>query len=75
MVLFIELPPITLANPVSAPIGILSTKTLPVMRISPIPRQPPRGIPGSRSRNIGGRISIIRSPSVLRAEKIIQDAI
>ncbi len=75
MVLFIELPPITLTSSVLAPIGILSTKTLPVMRISLVPRIPPRGIPGFWSYDIGGSISVIRAPSVLRAEKVIQDAI
>jgi hypothetical protein len=72
MVPVIKILVITLTSLVSAPIGMLLLKTLPVMRLSLIPLMPPRFIPGNRSDNIGRRISVIRGPSILRPEKIIQ---
>jgi hypothetical protein len=75
MVHFIESLVITLTFSVSAPIGIGPLKILPVMRVSLIPRPPLRLIPVIGSYNIDGRIRVIRAPSVLRAEKIIQQSI
>jgi hypothetical protein len=75
MVHFIETLVITLTFSVSGPIGILSPEILPVMRVSLIPRIPLRPIPVIGSDNIGGRIRVIRSPSVLRSEKIIQQTL
>jgi hypothetical protein len=66
---------ITLTLSVSMPIRILPPKTLPVLRASLIPRHPSRSIPDSGSYNISGRISVIWAPTVMRAEKIVQDAI
>ena len=66
---------ITLTLSVSSPIGIRTPKILPVMRVALIPRVPPRLIPVRGSDNIGGRIGVIRGPAVLRAEKVIQEAI
>jgi hypothetical protein len=71
MVPFIETLVITLTFSVSGPIGILSPEILPVIGVSLIPRIPLRPIPVIGSYNIGGRIRVIRSPSVLRSEKII----
>jgi hypothetical protein len=75
MVLSIKILVITLIVVVFAPIGILSLKILPVMRISLIPRIPPRLIPVIGSYNIGRRISVIRGPSILIAEKVLEDSI
>ena len=66
---------ITLTLAVSAPIRILPLKTLPVLRPPVIPCQPSRSIPGFGSDNIVGSISVIWSPTVFRAEKIVQGAI
>ncbi|MGA2402078.1 MAG: hypothetical protein ABSG91_10260 [Syntrophobacteraceae bacterium] len=66
---------IMLTLPVFAPIRILPLKTLPVLRLSVIPRHPSRSIPGFGSDDIGGSISVIWGPTVFRAEKIVQDAI
>jgi hypothetical protein len=71
MVHFIELLVIMLTFPVAAPIGIGPLKTLPVNRMSSVPRQPHRRIPALRSDHIGGRIGVIWSPAILRAEKVI----
>ena len=70
MVRIIKILVITLTNAMSAPIGILLFKSLPVMRIVLIPRIPPRLIPGIGSDNIDGRISVIRGPAILIAEEI-----
>jgi hypothetical protein len=75
MVHFIEPLVITLTFSVSGPIGILSLEILPVMRVSLIPRLPLQLIPVIGSYNIGGRIRVIRGPSVLRSEKIIQQTL
>jgi hypothetical protein len=75
MVHFIKTLVITLTFSVSGPIGILSPEILPVMRVSLIPGIPLRPIPVIGSYNIGGRIRVIRSPSVLRSEKIIQQTL
>ncbi len=75
MVLPKKLLTITLTLPVFTPIRILPLKTLPVLRLSLIPRHPSRSIPGSGSDNIGGIISVIWGPTVIRAVKIVQDAI
>ena len=72
MVPVVKILVIPLASLVSAPIGILSLKSLPVPRMPLIPVMPPRFIPGNGSDNIGGRISVIRRPAILRPEKIIQ---
>ena len=66
---------ISLTLPVFTPIRILPMETLPVLRLSLIPRQPSRSIPCSGSDNIVGRISVIWGPTVIRAVKIVQDAI
>ena len=72
MVFIIKILVITLTNVMAAPIGILSLKTLPVMRIALIPRIPLRRIPVIGSDNIGGRIRVIRGPAILIAEELIQ---
>ena len=72
MVPVVKILVITLASLVSAPIGILSLKSLPVLGMPLIPVMPPRFIPGNGSDNIGRRIRVIRGPSILRPEKIIQ---
>ena len=75
MVLIIKILVIMLTNVMSAPIGILLFKSLPVMRIALIPRIPLRRIPVIGSDNIGGRISVIRGPAILIAEELIQYSI
>jgi hypothetical protein len=60
---------------VSAPFRMLSLKIIPVFRMSLIPRIPPRRIPVIGSYNIDLRICVIRSKSISRAEKVIQDSI
>jgi hypothetical protein len=75
MVLLIKFLAITLTLTVSAPIRILPLKTLPVLRLPLIPRHPSRSIPCSGSDNIAGRKSVIGGPTVIRAVKIVQDAI
>ena len=75
MVLIIKILVIMLTNAMSAPIGVLLIKILPVMRIALIPRIPLRRIPVIGSGNIGGRISVIRGPPILIAEKIMQYSI
>jgi hypothetical protein len=75
MVLIEKLLIITLADAMAAPIGILLFKTLPVTGIVFIPDIPLRFIPLIGPDNIGGRISIIWSPAILIAEKVIQDSI
>jgi hypothetical protein len=75
MVHFIETLVITLTFSVSGPIGILSLEILPVIRVSLIPPLPLRLIPVIGSYNIGGRIRVIRGPSVLRSKKIIQQTL
>ena len=62
---------ITLTLLVSTPVRILPLKTLPVLRLSLIPRQPSRCIPGFGSDNIAGRISVIRGPTIIRAVIIV----
>ncbi len=71
MVLLKKLLTIMLTLPVFTPIRILPMKTLPVLRLSLIPRQPCRSIPFQGSVNIAGRISVIRGPTVIRAVKIV----
>jgi hypothetical protein len=75
MVLIIKILVVMLTDAMSAPIGMLLFKRLPVMRIALIPRIPLRRIPDLRSDNIGGWISIIRRPAILIAEKLIQYSI
>ncbi len=75
MVLFIKILVITLTFPVSLPIGIRLLKLLIVLRISLIPRQPPRSIPVTGSDDISGSISVIWGPSIAGAVIVIQDAI
>jgi hypothetical protein len=75
MVLIIKILVITPSILVGAPIGILLSKTLPVMRILLIPRIPPRSIPVIRSYDIDRSIGVIRSPSIVIAEKVIKDSI
>ena len=72
VVAIIEILVITLAGFVPGPIGILSLEILPVNRVALIPRMPLRRIPVVRPDNIGGRISVIRGPAILIAEKIMQ---
>ena len=66
---------IMLTLSVFTPIRILTVKTLPVLRTPLIPPQPSRSIPGFGSDNIAGSISVIWSPTVIRAVKIVQDGI
>jgi len=75
MVLLKKFLTIMLTLPVFTPIRILPMKTLQVSRLSLIPRQPSRSIPGFGSDNIAGSISVIWGPTVIRAVKIVQDAI
>jgi hypothetical protein len=75
LVLLKEFPTITLILPMFAPIRILPLKTLPISRLPLVPRHPSRSIPGLGSDNIAGRISVIRSPTVIGAVKIVQNAI
>jgi hypothetical protein len=75
MVFIVKILVITLTNAMSAPIGMLLFKILPVMRFLLIPRIPPRLIPVIGSDNIGGWISVIWGPSILIAEKLIQHSI
>ncbi len=75
LVLFIKILVITLTFPVSLPIGIRLLKLLIVLRISLIPRQPPRSIPVTGSDDISGSISVIWGPSIAGAVIVIQDAI
>ena len=66
---------ITLTLPVSAPVRILSVKILPVTRVSLVPDLPPGCIPFNRSDDISRSISVIGSPAILRAKKVIQNPI
>jgi hypothetical protein len=75
MVLLKKLLTIMLALLVFTPIGILPLKTRPVLRPPPIPLQPSWSIPGFGSDNKAGSISIIWSPTIFRAVKVVQDAI
>lgn len=75
MVLIVKTPVIMPAITVTAPIGILLLKGVPVMRIFLIPRIPLRLIPLIGPDNMGGRISVIRAPAILIAEKMIQHSI
>ncbi len=75
VVLFIEIQVITLTFSMSDPIGIGTLKICVVTRVSLIPHMPLRLIPGVGSDNVDGRIRIIWRPSVLRAEKVIQQAV
>ena len=75
MVFIIKILVISLTNAMSAPIGVLLFKTLPVMRIVLIPRIPLRRIPVIGSDNIGGRVSVIRGPAILIAEEMLQYSI
>jgi hypothetical protein len=75
MVLVKELLIITLTLSVFTPIRILPLKTLQVLRLFLIPHLPSRSIPGPLSDNIVGRISVIWGPTVIRAVKIVQNAI
>jgi hypothetical protein len=75
MIPVIKILVITLTIMVVTPIRVSLRKGLHVLRMLLIPGIPPRLIPVSRSDNIGGRISIIRSPSILVAVKIIQQSI
>jgi hypothetical protein len=75
MVLIVKILVITLSVLVSAPIGIPLSKTLPVKRILLIPRIPPRRVPVIGSYDVGRRIGVIRGPSIVIAEKVIEDSI
>jgi len=75
MVLLKKFLTIMLTLSVFTPIRILPVKTLPVLRPPLIPPQPSRSIPGFGSDNIAGSISVIWGPTVIRAVKIVQDAI
>ena len=72
MVLIIKILVILLTNAMSAPIGVLLFKSPPVLRIALVPRIPLRRIPIIGSDDIGGRISVIRGPAILIAEKMLQ---
>jgi hypothetical protein len=60
---------------VFAPIGISLGKGLHILRVLMIPGGPPRRVPVGCSDNVGRRISVVRSPATLRAEKVVQQAI
>ena len=75
MVFIIKILVICLADAMSAPIGILLFKIPPVLRIALIPRIPLGRIPVIGSDDIGGRISVIRGPAILIAEKMLQYSI
>ena len=75
MVPVIKILVIVPTNLVSAPFRMLSLKIIPVFRMSLIPRIPPRRIPVIGSDDIDLRICVIRSKSISRAEKVIQDPI
>jgi hypothetical protein len=75
MVLIIKILAITLPMLMFAPIGIPLRKILPVIRIALIPGIPPGSIPVIRSDDIGGSIGVIRGPSIVIAEKVIEDPI
>lgn len=75
VVLLIKFPVITVAVSVSVPIRIISVKIPPVMRLAFKPHIPPGAVPVIGSYDKGGRISVIRGPSVPLAEKVIQDSI
>ena len=75
MVPFIKSPVIMMTRPVSGPIGIGAGKIIPVHGVSPVPDIPPLTVPVWRSDNIGWCIRIIRSPAILRTEKVVQDAV
>jgi len=75
MVPIIKILVIVLTNLVSAPFRMLSLKIIPVLRMSLIPRIPPRRIPVIGSYNIDLRICVIRGKSNSRAEKVLQDSI
>jgi len=75
MVLIIKILVVMLTDAMSAPMGILLFKSLPVMRIALIPRIPLRRIPGLGSDNIGGRVSVIRGPAILIAEILMHYSI
>jgi hypothetical protein len=75
MVLLIKNLVILLALPVIAPVGILSMKILPVTRVPLVPDLPPGRIPFIRSDDIRRSISVIGSPAILGAKKVIQDSI
>jgi hypothetical protein len=75
MVPVIKILVITLTHMVSAPIGISLGKSLHILRVLLIPGRPPRRVPVGCSDNVGRRISVIWSPPILRAEKIVQQSI
>jgi len=75
VVLVIKILVIGVTNLVSAPHRILSLKIIPVLRMSLIPRIPPRRIPVFGSDNIDGRIGVIRGKSISGAEKVLKDSI
>jgi hypothetical protein len=75
MVLFIKFPVIMLRVFVLTPIGIPLRKTLPVMRVSLVPRIPPLSIPVIRPDDVGRGIGVIRGPAIVIAEKVIEDPI
>jgi hypothetical protein len=75
MVPVIKILVIMLTRLVSAPIRILSLKIFPVLRMSLIPRIPPRPIPVIGSYNIDRRICVIWGKANPGAEEEIQEAI
>jgi hypothetical protein len=75
MVLVIKILVIMLTHMVVAPIGVSLGKSLHILRVLMIPGGPPRGVPVSCSDNVGSGISVIWSPPILRAKKIVQQSI
>jgi hypothetical protein len=75
MVLIIEILVITLTHIVVAPIGIPLGKSLHILRALVIPGGPLRPVPVGCSDNVGRRISVIRSPTILRAKKVVEQSI
>jgi hypothetical protein len=75
MVPVIKILIITLTRMVIVPIGISPGKSLHILRVLVIPGGPLRRVIVGCSDYVGRRISIIWSPTVLRAKKIVQHAV
>jgi len=75
MVLIIKNLVITVTVSVFAPVRIVAMKIHPVMGVFLVPHIPPGRIPLIRSDDIGGSISVIGGPAILRAKKVMQNSI
>jgi hypothetical protein len=74
IVLIIKNLVITLTIMVATPVGILAMKIHPIIRVFLVPRVPPGCIPVIRSDDVGRWISVIGIPAILRAKKVIENA-